>query len=58
MATGELNGVIHHLRAAMLSRDVAGLTDGQLLDAFVIHSDDAALGTIVQRHGPMVWRIF
>jgi RNA polymerase sigma factor (sigma-70 family) len=34
--------------------DTAGLTDGQLLTAFVERRDDAAFAALVRRHGPMV----
>src|SRR5262245_59036575 len=57
MATGQLNGVIQHLRRAMLLQDGAGLTDGQLLEDWVSRRDEAALAALVQRHGPMVWGV-
>src|SRR6266542_2781109 len=57
MATGQLSGVIQHLRRAMPLRDGAGLTDGQLLVDFNSRRDEAALAALVQRHGPMVWGV-
>jgi RNA polymerase sigma factor (sigma-70 family) len=57
MATGQLNGVIQHLRRAMLLRDGAGLTDGQLLEDYTSRRDEAALAALVRRHGPMVWGV-
>ena len=57
MATGQLNGVIQHLRGAMLLRDGAGLTDGQLLTDYISSHDEAALAALVKRHGPMVWGV-
>ncbi len=57
MSTNQLSGVIHHVRRAMLRRDAAGLTDGQLLEDFVSHRDEAAFANLVQRHGPMVWGV-
>lgn len=57
MATGQLNGVIQHLRRAMFLRDGAGLTDGQLLKDYLSRRDEAALAALVQRHGPMVWGV-
>src|SRR5438876_11213046 len=57
MATRQLNGVIQHLRRAMLLRDGAGLTDGQLLQDYISRRDEAALAALVQRHGPMVWGV-
>ena len=57
MATGQLRGVIQHLRRAMLLREGAGLTDGQLLEDYISRRDEAALAALVQRHGPMVWGV-
>src|SRR5262249_18769963 len=57
MATGQLNGVIQHLRRAMLLRDGAGPNDGQLLADYISRRDEAALEALVQRHGPMVWGV-
>jgi hypothetical protein len=54
MATARLNGVIQHLRRAMILRDGAGLTDGQLLRDYISRRDEAALEALVQRHAPMV----
>ncbi|MCI0460899.1 MAG: sigma-70 family RNA polymerase sigma factor, partial [Gemmataceae bacterium] len=57
MVTGQLNGVIQHLRRAVLLRDGAGMTDGQLLEDYISRRDEAALAALVQRHGPMVWGV-
>ena len=54
MATSTLNPVIDRLRRAMLMRDGAGLTDGQLLEFFINQRDEAAFAVLVRRHGPMV----
>src|SRR6516225_4300002 len=57
MATSQMSEVIHRLRRAVLLRDGAGLTDGQLLEDFVSRRDNAALAALVRRHGPMVWGV-
>jgi RNA polymerase sigma factor (sigma-70 family) len=57
MTTGQLSGVAQHLRRAVLLRDEAGLTDGQLLENYISRRDEAALAVLVQRHGPMVWGV-
>jgi RNA polymerase sigma factor (sigma-70 family) len=57
MATSQMSEVIQHLRRAVLLRDGAGMTDGQLLECFLTQRDDAALAVLVQRHGPMVWGV-
>src|SRR5262249_55820640 len=46
--------VVEQLRRDLLARDGAGLTDGQLLDAFLTRRDEAAFEALVRRHGPMV----
>jgi len=56
MATHPLADVILHLRQAVLPvRDE--MTDGELLGAVLQQRDDAALATLVRRHGPMVWGV-
>jgi RNA polymerase sigma factor (sigma-70 family) len=50
MPSGFLRGV----RSAVLSRDGAGLTDGQLLACFMERRDSAAFEALLRRHGPMV----
>jgi RNA polymerase sigma factor (sigma-70 family) len=57
MATGQMSEVIHHLRRAVLLRDGVALTDGQLLADYLSRRDEAALATLVRRHGPMVWGV-
>src|SRR6476646_11709777 len=57
MASGQPNGVLQRLRRAMLLRDGAGRTDGQLLEDYLSRRDQAALAALVRRHGPMVWGV-
>src|SRR5262245_59225103 len=54
MTTGPLSGVIRHVRRAALLPDGRGMTDGQLLQCFITHRDEAAFAALVRRHGPMV----
>jgi RNA polymerase sigma factor (sigma-70 family) len=56
VATTHMNLFVQHLRKTVL-RSGLGITDGQLLDSFVRHKDDAALAVLVRRHGPMVWGV-
>ena len=51
MATGKMSGIVQQLRKAILLRDEAGPTDGQLLQDFISRYDEAALAVLVQRHG-------
>jgi RNA polymerase sigma factor (sigma-70 family) len=57
MAVNQMSEVISHLRRAMLLRDGAGLTDGQLLEDYIRRHEEAALAALVHRHGPMVWGV-
>jgi RNA polymerase sigma factor (sigma-70 family) len=57
MATSEMSEVIQYLRWAVLLRDGAGLTDGQLLADYLSRRDETALAALVRRHGPMVWGV-
>jgi RNA polymerase sigma factor (sigma-70 family) len=52
-----MSGVIQHVRRAVLLHDGVGLTDGQLLADYLSRRDEAALATLVRRHGPMVWGV-
>ena len=54
MATGQLSGVIRHLRRAAFLPDGGRMTDGQLLRCFITDRDEAAFVALVRRHGPMV----
>src|SRR5207253_1559370 len=57
MATRPMSQVIQHLRRAVLLRDGAGLTDGQLLEDYISRGNQAALAALVRRHGPLVWSV-
>jgi RNA polymerase sigma factor (sigma-70 family) len=57
MATDKSGQVIQSLRKMVLLRDGAGLTDRQLIEEYLSHGEDAALGALVRRHGSMVWSL-
>src|SRR5262245_36430586 len=57
MATSQMSEVMQHLRRAVLLRDGAGLTDGQLLQDYISRREASALAALVRRHGPMVWGV-
>lgn len=57
MPTTRMSGVIHYLRRAVPPRDLSGLTDRQLVEAYINRCEEAALATLVHRHGPMVWGV-
>src|SRR5262245_54189257 len=39
------------------SRAEGGLADGELLRRFVAQKDQGAFAALVERHGPLVWRV-
>src|SRR5262245_1677999 len=54
MATGQMTKLIQRIRKTAMLRDVDGLTDAELLGAFLAHRDEVAFEALVRRHGPMV----
>jgi RNA polymerase sigma factor (sigma-70 family) len=54
MATSVLNGVIRHLREAVRLPESPALTDGELLESYILHRDEGAFEELLRRHGPMV----
>jgi RNA polymerase sigma factor (sigma-70 family) len=49
-----MSSLLHHLRRIILAKQCVGLTDGELLDGFVVRRDGAYFEALVRRHGPMV----
>jgi RNA polymerase sigma factor (sigma-70 family) len=54
MLTGPVQGVLEHLRRAVLREQDAVLTDGELLTHYLARRDETAFEALVRRHGPMV----
>jgi RNA polymerase sigma factor (sigma-70 family) len=54
MAGGPLGNVIRFLRRAV-GPEAGTLSDRQLLARFAHRRDEVAFGSLVERHGPMVW---
>jgi RNA polymerase sigma factor (sigma-70 family) len=57
MAQNGLQRIVQCMRRAVLLHDGAGLSDGQLLEAYLHCSDEAALEAIIRRHASMVWGV-
>jgi RNA polymerase sigma factor (sigma-70 family) len=53
MANGSANLMLSHLRT-LLAPEPAPLSDGQLLERFAVHQDEAAFAALVRRYGPLV----
>jgi RNA polymerase sigma-70 factor (ECF subfamily) len=56
MAPALLDELVGRLRAAAAPRE-AGVGDGELLERFLAHRDEAAFEELLRRHGPMVLRV-
>src|SRR5271155_2629695 len=54
MAISQMHSVIRHLRRYARLQEDAGLSDGQLLDAFFVRREEAAFEALLCRHGAMV----
>jgi RNA polymerase sigma factor (sigma-70 family) len=54
MAANTLPEVLRHLRRLCEAEPGRDLDDGELLERFLAHSEEAAFALLVQRHGPMV----
>jgi len=57
MAIGTFDKLLKGLHRAAPVRSDNGLTDGQLLECFIAHRDEAAFDELVRRHGPMVFGV-
>src|SRR4029077_11319092 len=54
MPTGQLEGVIRHLRKVTCQGSGTQVGDAELLERFIAHRDEGAFELLVRRHGPMV----
>jgi len=57
MPSASSGDFLRHLRRLCAAQGDCALTDGQLLEQFVEHQDDAAFTFLVHRHGPMVYSV-
>jgi RNA polymerase sigma factor (sigma-70 family) len=57
MAANPMGEVIQTLRKTLQVRDGAGMTDAELLTHYLVHHDQTALATLIQRHALMVWGV-
>jgi RNA polymerase sigma factor (sigma-70 family) len=54
MASGQLDGVLQHIRRLVAAESPGGGPDRELLERFVRQRDEAAFAALVRRHGAMV----
>jgi RNA polymerase sigma factor (sigma-70 family) len=57
MAGDHLNGFLRQLSRAMAAATLEGLADQELAERFLAGRDPAVFAAVVQRHGPMVYRV-
>ncbi len=54
MTARRSGAILRHIRRAVLAPDGADLTDGKLLECYVVRRDEAAFEALLRRHDPMV----
>ena len=54
MSSAQVGAVLRHIRKLAAGRREEELPDGQLLERFAAHRDEAAFAALLKRHGPMV----
>ena len=55
--TNQIDTLIRRVHRAVGESVSADRTDGQLLTSFIEQREEAAFGSLVHRHGPMVWGV-
>src|SRR6516165_5196008 len=57
MAKRQLAAAFQRLCGAALAGSHADLTDGELVEQFVVRRDEVAFEALLRRHGAMVWGV-
>src|SRR2546425_108385 len=57
MTVRHANAVLGYIRGLAATETAGRLTDRELLERFITHGDEAVFAALVQRHGPMVFRL-
>jgi RNA polymerase sigma factor (sigma-70 family) len=57
METDRLETILQHLRKLIGVPGPGPVSDGQLLECFARHRDEAAFELLVRRHGALVWNV-
>ena len=58
MIQGQQADVVRHPGRVALGRNGADLADGELLASYLARRDEAAFESLLERHGPMVQRVW
>src|SRR5437763_9088206 len=57
MTAASSGTILHHIRRLAHAVPAGELADADLLRRFAEGQDQAAFAALVQRHGPLVWRV-
>jgi RNA polymerase sigma factor (sigma-70 family) len=57
MSKGDAKTFLHHIRHLVGSAPGTALSDGQLLEQFLINRDESAVEVLVRRYGPLVFGV-
>src|SRR5262245_55858893 len=57
MDAGPIHAVLQHVRRLAAVEAASELSDAQLLERFLAHRAETAFAALLDRHGPMVWRV-
>ena len=57
MATAHLSEFLRRFTRGMVAPTLVDQSDGQLVEQFLARRDEAVFAALVQRHGPMVYRV-
>jgi RNA polymerase sigma factor (sigma-70 family) len=57
MATNAMSHLLHYLRRVAVVDTLTGMSDGQLLEAFLTRREEQAFAALLRRHAAMVWGV-